>query len=25
VGELSPRVGVKGWLAEERDIEMSDG
>jgi hypothetical protein len=25
VGELSPRVGVKGWLAEERDVEMRDG
>jgi hypothetical protein len=25
VGELSPRVGVKGWLAEERDVEMGDG
>jgi hypothetical protein len=25
VGELSPRVGVKGWLVEERDVEMGDG
>ncbi|KAH8773153.1 hypothetical protein F5882DRAFT_464950 [Hyaloscypha sp. PMI_1271] len=25
VEELSPRVGVKEWLAEERDVEMGDG